>query len=211
MTDSTYRVVFSGSPLPDADRDAAIRNFAQLFRKTPEQVAGLFSGKPTVIKKGLARAEADKYCRALEKAGLAVRAEAEAPAAPLSLQAEDSAPVAAAPEAPAAAPAVAPPKIPASLALVEDDDQAAGDADETRERMTCPACGHEQAKADICERCDVVIEKFLQRQAEKQQQAAQGNLWPDAPDTEGAGESDGEPAARAPSFFARLLAKFRRT
>jgi hypothetical protein len=208
MTDSTYRVVFSGNALPGTDRDTAISNFAQLFKKTPEQVAGLFSGKPSVIKKGVSEAEAQKYCRALEKAGLAVSAEAEAPAA---LQAADVAPPAPAGQ-PEESPAPAAPRIPPTLALVEDDEQGNDDEDGTRERMTCPACGHEQPKADICERCDVVIEKFLQRQAEKQQeQGMQGNLWPDAPDADEPAEGSGDTAEKAPSFFARLLAKFRRS
>ncbi|QKE65615.1 DUF805 domain-containing protein [Aquipseudomonas campi] len=55
----------------------------------------------------------------------------------------------------------------ASLSLVETDDHrpasepVAGDA-----RMSCPKCGHEQAKAIECTACGIVIEKYLARQAQ---------------------------------------------
>ncbi len=176
MTDSTYRVVFAGQALPGHDRDTAIRNLARLLKRTPEQVAAAFSGKTSVLKKGLSKADADKYCQALEKAGLLVHAEAEAEVAAtlppagaatsLSLVAQDDEPMAAsAAKVPVAA--VAPPKISASLALVEDDephaDPAVTAAAKPGAGMTCPACGREQPKADICVGCHVVIAKFLPR------------------------------------------------
>ncbi|UUY08948.1 DUF805 domain-containing protein [Pseudomonas sp. J452] len=55
----------------------------------------------------------------------------------------------------------------ANLSLVETDDHrpasepVAGDA-----RMSCPKCGHEQAKAIECTACGIVIEKYLARQAQ---------------------------------------------
>lgn len=191
MTDSTYRVVFSGSPLPGTDRDTAIRNFATLFKRAPEQVEAMFSGQPSVIKKGISEAEAGKYCRALEKAGVEARAEAEMtavqPAPPLP-------PVDDEPGTPSPAP-------------------AAADADgtgETRALMTCPACGHEQPQADVCAQCGAVIADDLNAQAEPQRPLGeQGNLWPDAPDSMHH-DAEAQPPAPAPSFFSRLLARFKR-
>lgn len=174
MTDSTYHVVFAGQALPGHDRDTAICNLARLLKRTPEQVAAAFSGKTSVLKKGLSKADADKYCLALEKAGLLVHAEAEvaatlppaSAASSLSLVAQDDEPMAAS-EAKVPVAAVAPPKISASLALVEDDEPHADPAVTASAQpgagMTCPACGREQPKADICVGCHVVIAKFLPR------------------------------------------------
>lgn len=56
----------------------------------------------------------------------------------------------------------------AGLSLVDTDDhrpaqpaEAAADA-----RMSCPKCGHEQAKAPECAACGIIIEKYLARQAQ---------------------------------------------
>ena len=54
----------------------------------------------------------------------------------------------------------------ASLSLVETDDHRteSSEAKSTGE-MTCPKCGHHQAKAIECSACGIVIEKFIARQA----------------------------------------------
>ncbi len=215
MSDSTHRVVFAGKPLPGVDRDTAIGNFAQLLKRTPEQVAAAFSGKPTVLKKGLSAADAEKYCRALEKAGLAVTVESEAPAPAaspslsLSLAPTDDEPVRAAAPAPAPAPVVAAPKISASLALVDDEPKheesaASPAAQKNSATMTCPACGHQQAKAEVCEACHVVIAKFLARKAEKEKQEAERAAREAAAATEVVEE---QPAEAKPSLLSRLFGK----
>lgn len=54
----------------------------------------------------------------------------------------------------------------ASLSLVETDDhrsEASAPVDNTQ--MTCPKCGHQQAKAIECSACGIVVEKFIARQA----------------------------------------------
>lgn len=50
-----------------------------------------------------------------------------------------------------------------TLSLVETEEH---DAKPSTERMTCPKCGHEQAKAIDCAACGIVVEKFLARQAQ---------------------------------------------
>lgn len=233
MPDTPYRVVFSGNTIPGHDRDTAIRNFAQLLKRTPEQVAGAFSGKSSVLKKGLSEAEAEKYCRVLEKAGLMVHAEKDAagvsmaaavaapvekaaPEAPLksvsgltlSLQ-DDNAPIVAAPKPPEAPP-VAAPKISASLALVDDDEhkqeESVASGGKPAAGMTCPACGHAQPKADVCESCHVVIAKFLQRKAEKDKlEAARAAKAAAAAPPDDTG--DDEPK---PSLLGKLFGKLKR-
>lgn len=212
MSDSTHRVVFAGKPLPGIDRDTAIGNFAQLLKRTPEQVTAAFSGKPTVLKKGLSAADAEKYCRVLEKAGLAVTVESEAPAPAaspslsLSLAPTDDEPVRAAAPAPAPAPVMAAPKIPDSLALVNDEPHreeasASPAAQKNAAGMTCPACGHQQARAEVCEACHVVIAKFLARKAEKEKQEAERAA---AAVTDAV---EDQPAEAKPSLLSRLFGK----
>lgn len=54
----------------------------------------------------------------------------------------------------------------ASLSLVETDDHRAPDSETVNNaQMTCPKCGHQQAKAIECSACGIVIEKFIARQA----------------------------------------------
>lgn len=54
----------------------------------------------------------------------------------------------------------------ASLSLVETDDhRATGSEPVSNAQMTCPKCGHSQAKAIECTACGIVIEKFIARQA----------------------------------------------
>ena len=53
----------------------------------------------------------------------------------------------------------------ASLSLVETDDHRAPDSEPVNNaQMTCPKCGHQQAKAIECSACGIVIEKFIARQ-----------------------------------------------
>jgi uncharacterized membrane protein YhaH (DUF805 family) len=49
----------------------------------------------------------------------------------------------------------------AGLSLVEHHDEA----EQINETMSCPKCGHEQAKAIECSACGIVVEKYLARQA----------------------------------------------
>lgn len=56
----------------------------------------------------------------------------------------------------------------ANLGLVETNDEHPADSAPaaSAERMRCPKCGHEQAKASACTACGIVIEKYLTRQAQ---------------------------------------------
>lgn len=58
------------------------------------------------------------------------------------------------------------PDLAASLSLVETDDHRTESSEPTNNTlMTCPKCGHQQAKAAECSACGIVVEKFLARQA----------------------------------------------
>jgi uncharacterized membrane protein YhaH (DUF805 family) len=67
------------------------------------------------------------------------------------------------------------PEASASLGLVDTDEHrpAASAAASSSNGMSCPKCGHEQAKASECTACGIIIDKYLARQA---QQAASASL-----------------------------------
>lgn len=54
----------------------------------------------------------------------------------------------------------------ASLSLVPTEAETEQAVDAATPHMTCPKCGHEQAKASECSACGIIIEKYLARQAQ---------------------------------------------
>lgn len=141
MDQTRFKIVFDGTLMPQTPLETAKENLARLFKSDASKIDALFSGQSVVLKRDLSDDEADKYLRALHGAGANARKEAD---------------------------------VSASLSLVETEDhpseetlaaRAAGEA-ASNERMTCPKCGHEQAKSIECSACGIVIEKYLARQAE---------------------------------------------
>ncbi|MBC9252436.1 hypothetical protein A9179_19395 [Pseudomonas alcaligenes] len=67
------------------------------------------------------------------------------------------------------------PDLAANLSLVETDDHRSAAAEEpaSDEHMSCPKCGHEQAKANECSACGIIIDKYLARQAQLAASAAE--------------------------------------
>ena len=70
----------------------------------------------------------------------------------------------------------------ASLSLVETDDHPGANlvSSASQPRMTCPKCGHEQAKSAECTACGIIIEKFLARQAQLTTATATATATPSA-------------------------------
>ncbi|HBZ94467.1 MAG TPA: DUF805 domain-containing protein [Pseudomonas sp.] len=54
----------------------------------------------------------------------------------------------------------------ASLSLVPTEAETVQAEQAATPTMTCPKCGHEQAKATECSACGIIIEKYLARQAQ---------------------------------------------
>lgn len=54
----------------------------------------------------------------------------------------------------------------ASLSLVPTEAETEQAVEAATPHMTCPKCGHEQAKASECSACGIIIEKYLARQAQ---------------------------------------------
>ena len=60
----------------------------------------------------------------------------------------------------------------ASLSLVPTEAEIVEADQAATPNMRCPKCGHEQAKAAECSACGIIIEKYLARQAQLQEEAA---------------------------------------
>ncbi|MFP6851099.1 MAG: DUF805 domain-containing protein [Pseudomonas sp.] len=137
MTQARFKIVFSGELMPDVSLETTKENLARLFKSDQTRINALFSGRNVDIKRDLSENEADQYLKALQSAGAKVRKEQD---------------------------------LAASLSLVETDDhapqtQVSTPTAESTSEMTCPKCGHKQAKAIECSACGIVIEKFIARQA----------------------------------------------
>ena len=184
MSEPRYSIMFAGEVLPDFTLDTVKANLASLFKSDLSKIEALFSGQPVPLKRDLASAEADKYLAALQRAGAKVSKQSEG--LQLSLVATDDHP-----EDSAAAPA------PAETAT-------------SSTRMTCPKCAHEQAKAVECEACGIIIEKYLARQAQLQEEAAsiQSSITSTSPATESEAPVSASPYAPPQANVAEQLPEF---
>lgn len=139
MTQARFKIVFNGELMPDVSLETAKENLARLFKSDQTRINSLFSGSTVDIKRDLSENEADQYLKALQSAGAKVRKEQDQTTR-LSLVTTDD-------------PATSPPP------------QNTAQKGESSSEMTCPKCGHQQAKAIECSACGIVIEKFIARQA----------------------------------------------
>ena len=96
MAEPDFQVVFDGQLVEGTDLPRVKANIAKLFKMEVAKVEPLFSGRRTVVKRGLDEATAQKYLIALQRAGavativdpseMAPPAAAPAPAAPPSAE-----------------------------------------------------------------------------------------------------------------------------
>ena len=91
MESPRYDIYLTGKLAEGIEPAAASRQLAALFKSTPETMAGLLTGKPQLLKRGLDKATALKYRDALQKAGVLVAFKAQ-PAAVSDQAAPASAP-----------------------------------------------------------------------------------------------------------------------
>ena len=77
MSEPIFDIAFYGIIQPEMDKEAAIKNMAQLFKTTPEKVRPFFAGGRKVIKSKVNEQAAKKYQAALEKAGLVIKIESQ--------------------------------------------------------------------------------------------------------------------------------------
>lgn len=137
MTQARFKIVFDGELVPEVALETAKDNLARLFKSDPRRIDKLFSGASIAIKRNLHEREADQYLAALHRAGAKARKEPD-PGAGLCLE------------------------------ETEEHGRATSSAlpsTARHDRMSCPKCGHRQAKAAECSACGIIIEKFMARQA----------------------------------------------
>lgn len=70
-----YRVIVSGTVLPEKSRADVLEALAALFHSKPETMGKLLQGKPVALTQSYERDRAEKICRAIRAAGAACRME----------------------------------------------------------------------------------------------------------------------------------------
>lgn len=70
MPDTRYKITMDGSLVPGVSLPTAQENFARIFKAEASSIKHLFHSGPTVIKRNISSAEADKYVQALRAAGV---------------------------------------------------------------------------------------------------------------------------------------------
>ncbi|OUM04732.1 hypothetical protein BW686_25160 [Pseudomonas syringae] len=70
MTETLYKIMFAGQVREGVEPETAKANLAGLFKSETAAVQKLFNGEPVALKRGLVRAEAERYIDALKNAGV---------------------------------------------------------------------------------------------------------------------------------------------
>lgn len=157
------RLVFAGELLEGHTLDEVKRLFGEMFKLEGDRLAAVFSGKRTVLKHQIGRADGERYVDRLRKLGMRVVVE------PLDGPPEVTQPVAAAVAAavpPTVEPSVVTPSTPAvpsvgGLSLQELADE-----------VQCPNCGERQPKKFVlCRKCNTDIPRALESKREDAERA----------------------------------------
>jgi hypothetical protein len=82
MSEPLFNIIFFGMIQPGKDKDTAMQNMAKLFKTEPAKLTPFFAGGRKVIKSNVDELAAEKYRAALENAGLVIKIEEAAEAAP---------------------------------------------------------------------------------------------------------------------------------
>lgn len=146
------RLVFAGEVLEGFAVDEVRRRFGELFKLEGERLAAMFSGQRTVLKREMARDDAERYVARLHKLGMRVRVEAlDAPAVARPVPAAAAAAVSTTAAAPALSIA---PLVPAE------------------EEVECPNCGERQPKRFVlCRKCTTDIPRAIASRKEDAERA----------------------------------------
>lgn len=149
---ATYKVIFLGLTVAGPEEEARLLSGLQKkFSLAPERAERLFQRVPIVVKKGISKAEMERYVKAFEEIGGKVKVEEEPSIEPLDI-------THALPEPPPRQEPLpgyeAPPKL----------EPTPKKGPYTGKVVTCPQCGFEQSETDECGKCGVIISKFLRYQ-----------------------------------------------
>ena len=156
MPGGEFNVVFKGLS-KDTDPEAIKKKLASIYKGDVSKVEVFFKGRAVVVKKGVDRETAQKFCDLFTKAGTVCRVvrQGQMPAGGSAGRSQ---------AAPKAAPKTAP-------KAVQTAAPKAAPKKRFQNPMTCPNCGHKQEKSDSCLKCGVVVEKFLKKNAPPEEPA----------------------------------------
>lgn len=136
-----YKILFSGQLRLDVTPKEAIDGFAAKFGVSKDRAQALInSGGEVLIKKGLARHQAEKYRHALEEVGMIVTL------APMQPRAQ--------------------PELSSTLEPNKDKPQQQDHEAATDSENICPKCGSNRIENDSCLDCGVILSKYSIIQAD---------------------------------------------
>lgn len=160
---ATYKVTFLGLTVAGPEEEARLlAGLQKKFNLTPERAERLFQKVPIVVKKGISKAEMERYIKAFEEIGGKVKVEEE-PSSERLETTQDLPELGAKPEAvrPEPPPRREPPPSPQpSLKFGPSTEKRPY----TGKMVACPQCGFEQPETDECIKCGIIISKFFQYQ-----------------------------------------------
>jgi hypothetical protein len=160
---ATYKVIFLGLTVAGPEEeDRLLTGLKKKFNLTPERAERLFQRVPVVVKKGISRAEMERYVKAFEEIGGKVKVEEVLSIEPPAIRHE---PPESAPKHEATKPE--PPPVQGPLPGYEAPPKLGPPPEKgphTGKTITCPQCGFEQLETDECSKCGVIISKFLRYQ-----------------------------------------------
>lgn len=151
QSDAQVRLVFAGEIREGFQADDVKRRFGEAFKLGGPQLAAMFSGERTVLKRSLSRVEADRYVAQLGKLGARVHIE------PL-----ETTPATAAMKPVAAAAAAAVPAAPVT---------ATSNLPPAEEEIVCPTCGTRQSKRILCKECATDMPRGIAAKKEDEERA----------------------------------------
>jgi hypothetical protein len=184
MSEQRFQVVFSGQVAEGWSLEQTREQLESLAVLSQSEAQRAFSGTPVVLKSSLNETQAQRYESALKAAGAVcqlVPREAEGPR-PDNPPVPGPIPVPSEVPPPPPEPTPEPPQEPAAFVVPPPPptERTRYSPEETKKKMTCPACGFDQDAADECFQCGILIEKYLERtrlQEEERQLLAKDGIY----------------------------------
>lgn len=83
MADQLFEIVFRGDIAPGANFSEVRQRLGELFKADAQQLERLFNGRPSVIRRNLDSATAERYQKAIQQTGALVEVRASQPEVPV--------------------------------------------------------------------------------------------------------------------------------